>query len=100
MTAAIGSEVLTPLFDRVVIVPQAAKTETDAGVLIPDAAQEKPSQGVVLSVGDDAAVLKPGDRVLYARYTGAEVELNGETVLIIKEREVLGRLTTQVTVHP
>lgn len=96
-TAAPAAEVLTPLFDRVVIVPQAAKTETDAGLVIPDAAQEKPSQGIVLSVGDGVMKLRVGERVLYARYTGAEVELNGETVLIIREKEVLGVLTTQVT---
>jgi chaperonin GroES len=79
-----------PLEDRVLIRPDAAKTESIAGVIIPEAAQEKPAMGEVLAVGPKAKYLEPGVRVLFAKYSGAEIDLNGELLLVVQEAEVLG----------
>lgn len=82
-----------PLADRVLILPTAAEEVTASGIIIPDSAKEKPLKGTVLAVGngtkDEEMVLKEGDTVLYGKYAGTEVELNGEKVIIMRQNEVL-----------
>jgi len=81
------------LADRVLIRPVAAETKTSAGIIIPDSAKEKPLQGEVLAVGegtkDEAMILKAGDQVLYGKYAGTELELDGEKYLIMRQSDVL-----------
>ena len=82
-----------PLADRVLVRPVAAETTTAAGIIIPDSAKEKPLRGEVLAVGngtkDEAMVLKAGDQVLYGKYAGTELELDGEKYLIMRQSDVL-----------
>lgn len=85
-----------PLSDRVLIQPTAAEEVTASGIIIPDSAKEKPLRGTVLAVGpgtkDEAMELKVDDVVLYGKYAGTEVELEGEKVLIMRQNEVLAIL--------
>lgn len=82
-----------PLADRVLIAPLAAETKTASGLIIPDSAKEKPLRGKVLAVGqgtkDEAMVLKAGDEVLYGKYAGTELDLDGEKYLIMKQGDIL-----------
>ncbi|MDO5075341.1 MAG: co-chaperone GroES [Bacteroidales bacterium] len=84
---------ITPLADRVLIQPAPAEEKTVGGIIIPDTAKEKPLQGQVIAVGggtkDEEMVLKAGDRVLYGKYAGTEVEANGEKLLIMRQSDVL-----------
>lgn len=84
---------IKPLADRVLIKPAEAEERTVGGIIIPDTAKEKPLQGEVLAVGngtkDEEMVLKTGDRVLYGKYSGTEVELDGEKYLIMRQSDVL-----------
>ncbi len=84
---------IKPLADRVLIKPAAAEEKTVGGIIIPDSAKEKPLRGEVLAVGngtkDDEMVLKAGDQVLYGKYAGTELELDGEKYLIMKQSDVL-----------
>lgn len=84
---------IKPLADRVLIKPAPAEEKTVGGIIIPDTAKEKPLQGEVLAVGggtkDEEMVLKAGDRVLYGKYSGTEVELDGEKYLIMRQSDVL-----------
>ena len=89
---------LRPLGDRVVIEPSEGDEQTPGGILLPETAKEKPQQGTVLAVGpgrrDDAGKLiamdvKKSDKVLYAKYAGTEIKLNGKKVLILKETDIL-----------
>ena len=76
--------------------PAPAEEKTVGGIIIPDTAKEKPLQGEVLAVGggtkDEAMVLKAGDNVLYGKYSGTEVELDGEKYLIMRQSDVLAVL--------
>ena len=87
---------IKPLADRVLIEPAAAETKTIGGIIIPDTAKEKPLQGVIVAVGggtkDEEMVLKEGDRVLYGKYAGTEVEIDRETVLIMRQSDILAIL--------
>ena len=78
---------IKPLADRVLVKPAAAEEKTVAGIIIPDTAKEKPLKGEVLAVGngtkDEEMVLKVGDTVLYGKYSGNEVEIDGEKYLIM-----------------
>lgn len=82
-----------PLADRVLIQPTMAEEVTASGIIIPDSAKEKPLKGTVLAVGpgtkEETMKLKPGDVVLYGKYAGTEVELDGEKVLIMRQNDVL-----------
>jgi chaperonin GroES len=87
-----------PLQDRVVIKPLTAETKTASGIIIPDNAQEKPVEGEVIGVGNgrvlkDGSVVKPelkvGDRVLYSKYAGNEIKINGLDHLIMREEDIL-----------
>lgn len=84
---------IKPLADRVLIKPAPAEEKTVGGIIIPDTAKEKPLQGSVLAVGngtkDEEMVLKEGDTVLYGKYSGTEVELDGEKYLIMRQSDVL-----------
>ncbi|MCC8114409.1 MAG: co-chaperone GroES [Bacteroidales bacterium] len=83
---------IKPLADRVLVQPTAAEEVTASGIIIPDSAKEKPLRGTVLAVGngtkDEQMVLKEGDKVLYGKYAGTEVKLDGEKVLIMRQNEV------------
>ena len=87
---------IKPLADRVLVKPAAAEEKTAGGIIIPDTAKEKPLQGSVLAVGngtkDEEMVLKAGDTVLYGKYSGTEVKLDDENLLIIHQDEILGIL--------
>ena len=84
---------IKPLADRVLIEPTPAEQTTMAGIIIPDSAKEKPLKGKVLVVGcgtkDEEMVLKEGDSVLYGKYAGTEIELDGEKYLIMRQSDVL-----------
>ncbi len=84
---------IQPLADRVLIKPTPAEEVTMAGIIIPDSAKEKPLKGEVLATGkgtkDEEMVLKAGDSVLYGKYAGTEVELEGEKYLIMRQSDVL-----------
>lgn len=84
---------IKPLADRVVIKPMAAEEKTISGIIIPDNAKEKPLRGEVLAAGngtkDEEMVLKVGDTVLYGKYAGTEIELDGEKYLIMRQSDVL-----------
>ena len=79
---------IKPLGDRVVIEPSTQQEKTESGIILPDTAQEKPQEGKVLAVGDCVSV-KKDDLVLYPKYTGTEVNHEGQDVLIMSEKEVL-----------
>ena len=88
-----------PLHDRVVIRRVEQESKTTGGIIIPDTAQEKPGEGDVIAVGpgargEDGKVhpldLKPGDRVLFGKWSGTEIRLDGEELMIMKESDVMG----------
>lgn len=84
---------LKPLADRVLIQPTAAEEVTASGIIIPDSAKEKPLRGTVIASGngtkDEEMILKPGDEVLYGKYAGTEIEVDGNKLLIMRQNEVL-----------
>ena len=89
---------LRPLADRVVIEPSEGEEVTTGGILLPETAKEKPQQGMIIAIGhgrrdDDGKLIgmdvKLHDKVLYAKYGGTEIKLNGKKVLILKESEIL-----------
>ena len=84
---------IKPLADRVLIKPLEAETTTAAGLIIPDSAKEKQQKGTVVAVGagtkDEAMTVKEGDTVLFGKYGGTELELEGTVYLIMRESEIL-----------
>src|SRR4051812_27172592 len=95
-----------PLHDRVVIRRVTAEEKTSGGIIIPDTAQEKPMQGEVISVGPGARNengeivaldVKAGDRILFGKWSGTEVRLDGEELLIMKESDIMGIIEGQST---
>ncbi|MFB9861949.1 co-chaperone GroES [Rufibacter immobilis] len=92
---------LKPLADRVIVLPAAAEEKTKSGIIIPDTAKEKPQRGEVVAVGEgkisDQGVLvksqlKVGDQVLYGKYAGTEISLDGADYLIMREADILAVL--------
>ena len=85
-----------PLADRVLIEPAPAETKTVSGIIIPDTAKEKPLNGTVVAVGngtkDEDMVLKEGDVVLYGKYAGTELEIEGKKYLIMRQSDVVAVL--------
>ncbi len=88
-----------PLHDRIVVRRIGAEEKTKGGIIIPDSAQEKPSEGEIIAVGpggrDEAGKLikpdvKVGNRVLFGKWSGTEVKLDGEDLLIMKESDIMG----------
>ncbi len=88
-----SKEAFKPINDRVVIKPLPAEEKTKGGIIIPDTAKEKPQQGEVIAVGpgkDGKTVsVKTGDRVLYGKYAGQELNYNGDEYLIVREDDIL-----------
>lgn len=84
---------IKPLADRVVIEPAAAEEKTAGGIIIPDTAKEKPQKGKVVAVGngkpDEPMTVKVGDSVLYGKYSGTEIAIDGGDYLIMKESDIL-----------
>ena len=94
-----------PLGDRVLIKRVEEEAKTKGGIIIPDTAKEKPQEGEVISVGpgarDDSGKIQPldvtvGDRILFGKWSGSEVKLDGEDLLIMKESDILGVLEADV----
>ncbi len=89
---------IKPLSDRVVVKPQPAEEKTASGLFIPDTAKEKPQRGTVLAVGPGKVengvkvdmTVTTGDIVLYGKYSGTEIAMNNEDVLIMRESDILG----------
>ncbi len=83
---------IQPLGDRVVIEPAPAEEKTSSGIIIPDTAKEKPQQGVVLAVGsgkpDEPITVKVGDTVLYGKYGGTELKIDGKELLMMRESDI------------
>lgn len=84
---------IKPLADRVLIEPMAAETKTASGIIIPDNAKEKPQKGKVIAVGngtkDEKMTVSQGDTVLYGKYAGTELKLDGQDYLIMRESDIL-----------
>ncbi|MGE5580651.1 MAG: co-chaperone GroES [Bacillota bacterium] len=89
---------LRPLADRVVVKPIQAEEKTKGGIVLPDTAKDKPQEGEVIAVGpgrvlDNGTKLAPevkvGDRVIYSKYSGSEVKIEGEEYLIVRESDIL-----------
>ncbi len=92
---------LTPLGDRVVVRPLEAEEKTKGGIVLPDTAKEKPQEGEIVAVGkgrtlDNGTVMAPevkvGDRVLYGKYSGNEIVVDGEELMIMREEDLLAIL--------
>lgn len=87
---------IKPLADRVLVEPAAAEEKTASGIIIPDTAKEKPQRGVVVAVGngtkDEPLTVKEGDNVLYGKYSGTEVSLDGKDYLIMREADIFAKL--------
>ena len=90
-----------PLHDRVLVRPLEGEDKTAGGIIIPDTAKEKPQQGEVIAVGpggrDEAGKVTPldvkkGDRILFGKWSGTEVTINGDKLLIMKETDIMGVL--------
>jgi len=87
---------LKPLHDRVIIKPAPAEEKTAGGIIIPDTAKEKPQRGTVVAAGpgkkDDPVTVKEGDTVLYGKYSGTEIKIGGQDLLILRESDILAIL--------
>ncbi len=90
---------IKPLHDRVIVKRNDAETKTASGIIIPDSAKEKPQEGTVIAVGsgirkEDGTVLpldvKEGDKVLFGKYGGTEIKIEGEELIMMKEDDILG----------
>jgi chaperonin GroES len=84
---------ITPLHDRVIVKPAAAEEKSAGGIIIPDTAKEKPQRGIVLAAGpgkkDEPVTVKNGDTVLYGKYAGTEITIDGIEYLIMRESDIL-----------
>lgn len=84
---------VTPLHDRVIVKPAAAEEKTSSGLIIPDTAKEKPQRGIVVAAGagkkDEPVTVKTGDTVLYGKYAGTEIQIEGVDYLIMRESDIL-----------
>jgi len=84
---------ITPLHDRVIIKPAPAEEKTAGGIIIPDTAKEKPQRGTVIAAGpgkkDEPVIVKKGDTVLYGKYSGTEIRIDGQDLLIVREGDIL-----------
>lgn len=83
---------IKPLADRVVVEPAAAEEKTASGIIIPDTAKEKPQKGIIVAVGDgkkdEPVTVKVGDTVLYGKYAGTEITVEGKDYLIMRESDI------------
>ena len=92
---------INPLGDRVVVQPEEAEEKTASGIILPDTAKEKPQMGKIVALGsgkisDNGSLIdmtvKKGDKILYGKYSGTEITLNGDDVLIMRESDLLATL--------
>ncbi|MBS1657208.1 MAG: co-chaperone GroES [Chitinophagales bacterium] len=87
---------IKPLADRVLVQPSAAEEKTAGGIIIPDTAKEKPQRGKVVAVGsgkkDEPMTVKVGDSVLYGKYSGTEITIDGDDYLIMRESDIFAVL--------
>ena len=87
---------ITPLHDRVLIKPAPAEEKTAGGIIIPDTAKEKPQRGTVVAAGpgkkDEPVTVKTGDTVLYGKYSGTEIRIDEQDLLILREGDILAIL--------
>jgi chaperonin GroES len=92
----------TPLHDRVLVRRVESDEKTAGGLIIPDSAKEKPAEGEIIAVGEGARKdsgeliapsVKPGDKILFGKWSGTEITLDGEELLIMKESDILGIIT-------
>ncbi len=90
---------IRPLHDRVIVKRNDAETKTASGIIIPDTAKEKPQEGEIIAVGtgirkDDGSIIpldvKKGDKILFGKYAGTEIKIDGEELLMMKEDDILG----------
>jgi len=85
---------LKPLDDRVVVEPLSAEEKTAGGIVLPDAAKEKPQRGIVIAAGpgkkDEPMTVKTGNVVMYGQYSGTEIKIDGKSFLIMKEADIYG----------
>jgi chaperonin GroES len=90
---------IRPLHDRVMVKRLAEEEKSKGGIIIPDSAKEKPAEGEIIAIGngkmkDDGTVtpleVSPGDRVLFSKYSGTEIKINGEEFLMMREEDILG----------
>lgn len=85
-----------PLADRVLIEPAEAEETTASGIIIPDSAKEKPQRGVVVAVGpgkkDDPTTVKVGETVLYGKFSGTDLSIDGKDYMIMREADILGTI--------
>lgn len=83
---------VTPLHDRVIVEAAAAEEKTLSGIIIPDTAKEKPQRGTIIAVGngkkDEPMTVKVGDTVLYGKYSGTEIQIDGKDYLIMRESDI------------
>ena len=94
MTGSNGSTpTVQPLGGRVLIKPLEQETRTNSGIYVPETAKEKPQTGLVVAIGDDEEIkVKVHDKVLFAKYTGTEIKLNGADYLLMENSDILARL--------
>ncbi len=101
MPSAVATKKLTPLYDRIVVRRIEESETTRGGIIIPDSAKDKPQEGEVIAVGKGKQnekgevtplQVKKGDRILFGKYAGTEIKIDGEELLIMREEEVLGVL--------
>lgn len=91
---------IKPLADRVLVQPDVAEEKTQSGIIIPDTAKEKPQRGTIVAVGDGRyengtkieMSVKEGDKVLYGKYAGTELSIDGDDLMIMRESDILGIL--------
>jgi chaperonin GroES len=87
---------VTPLHDRVIVKPAKSEEKTAGGIIIPDTAKEKPQRGTIVAAGpgkkDEPVAVKPGDTVLYGKYAGTEIQIDGEELLIMRESDIFAIL--------
>lgn len=87
---------IKPLHDRVIVKAAEAETKTAGGIIIPDTAKEKPQKGTVVAAGpgkkDEPMTVKPGDTVLFSKYAGTEITVDGDDVMIMRESDILAIL--------
>jgi chaperonin GroES len=87
---------IKPLADRVLVEPAAAEEKTASGIIIPDTAKEKPQRGQIIAVGsgkkDEPLTVKVGDTVLYGKYSGTEIAIDGKDYLIMRESDIFAVL--------
>lgn len=89
---------IKPLADRVIVKPDLAEERTSSGIIIPDTAKEKPQRGTVVAVGSGRyengtkieMSVKEGDKVLYGKYAGTEINIDGDELMIMRESDILG----------